>query len=84
MTNNQVIQNFTLAARCMVKAALDELKATDPQAYDGIAAAAGAGAFFDVGCALSPAGLLESRVELVTPSERINLARVEYDEPPLI
>jgi hypothetical protein len=63
----------------MVKAALDELKVADPQGYADVARAAGAGAFFDVGCALSPAGLMESRVELVTPSERINLARVEYE-----
>jgi len=80
MNNAQVIKNFEIASRCMVKAALDEMKATDPEGYADVARAASSGAFFDVGCALSPAGLLEPRLELVRPTgERVTLVRVEYE-----
>ena len=79
MTNNQIIQNFTLASKCMLKAALENLREVDAEAYRGIAHTSSAGAFFEVSCAMSVAGVMEPRVTLVYPNgERVNLAHVEF------
>ena len=75
-----VINAFTTASLDLLRCALAELKSVDAAAYQGISRAAASGSFFEVTCALSPTGLLEQRVMLVTPSgESINLARAEWE-----
>ena len=66
------------ATRALLQAAMEHFKAECPIEFRHAAAVVRDGAHFLVSSALSPAGLDELMIDLVTPTgERINLMRVE-------
>ncbi|KGM54172.1 hypothetical protein N799_09825 [Lysobacter arseniciresistens ZS79] len=76
------IQLHLTAARLLIAAACQQMKADDPEAFAAIAVASERGASFRVTTALSVAGLSEVSVDLVAPDGvAANVARVAFDNP---
>lgn len=73
-----VITQHAQATRALLKEALEQYKAQQPDEYEIVALAAQRGAHFTVTCALSPAGLDEVQIELVAiDGHRVTLMNVE-------
>ena len=76
----KAIEQHLTATRGLIAAACEQMKAEDPEAYQGIAVASQRGASFRVTTSLSTQGLCEASVDLVAPDgEAANIARVVFD-----
>lgn len=76
---NAIEQHLT-ATRALIRMACEQMKAEDPEAYQGIAVASQRGASFRVTTSLSAAGLCEASVDLVAPDgQAANIGRVAFD-----
>lgn len=79
--NNQssAIEAHLQASRELIAHAVVALREADPEAYQAVSRSALAGGSFRVTTGLSPAGLCEVHVDLVTASgEVVNVGRAEF------
>lgn len=80
-STEKVIAAHRHATRILLQAAMEHFKAECPTEYRHAADAVRCGSHFLVSSALSPAGLDELMIDLVTPTgDRINLMHVENDD----
>lgn len=83
MNDSRVIHAHLRAAKKLLAASMDQLKATDPEAYTGALAVLRAGAVARITTALSVAGLMEVDVSLVDgQGTAAHVASVAFDAPP--
>lgn len=79
MADDRIAQHIE-ATKALIAAALEQMKADDPEAFRGVAVASKRGAAFRVTTSLSAAGLCEASVDLVAPDGQVaNIARLAFE-----
>lgn len=80
--SDTAIKSHLQATRQLIKAAVEQMKAVEPETYQAIALATAHGSAFRVTTCLSVAGLCEAHVDLIAPDgKQFDIARVEFDSP---
>lgn len=73
-----LVQKHVQAATALLQAGLMHMKTEIPDDYSAVALATKMGGFFQINTSISPAGLFETKIDLVArDGTSINLMRVE-------